>query len=149
MVSSRALVRGLTFIGAALAGAAATPPLLAQPVSPPFTVAQASRGSEAYQAKCQECHGKVLEGSDSGPPLAGGFFASQWGGTAVGELFDAIANTMPASKPGTLAPSETADIVAYILCSNGAQPGANPLPTARSDLDMKTPAESKAGCTVK
>lgn len=148
-MANASLCRALIFAGLVIAAAAATLPLHAQSASPPFTAAQAVRGGATYQAKCQECHGKILEGSDSGPPLAGGFFASQWGGSPVGELFDAIANTMPASKPGTLAPSETADIVAYILCSNGAAPGAAPLPTVRAELDIKVSAESKAACATK
>src|SRR5689334_17195808 len=82
-------------------------PLHAQPASPPFTATQANRGASAYQSKCQQCHGELLEGSDGGAPLAGAFFASQWGDSPVGELFEKIATTMPAGKPGTLTPSET------------------------------------------
>jgi mono/diheme cytochrome c family protein len=143
------LRRALTFTAVLIGLAAADLPLHAQSASPPFTAAQAARGGQAYQSKCQGCHGKALEGSDSGPPLAGGFFASQWGGAPAGDLFDVIATTMPASRPGTLAPSETADIVAYILCSNGAPAGPAPLSTARTDLEIKIPAESKASCAVK
>jgi len=141
--------RWLMFSATLLAPLAATTSLFAQPAAPAFTAAQVARGAEAYQAKCQSCHGPGLEGSEGSPPLAGSFFASQWGGLSVGALFDAIATTMPAGKPGTLAPSETADIVAYILCRNGAQPGAAALTTARRDLDAKMAAESTAPCSAK
>ncbi len=34
---------------------------------------------------------------------------------------------MPADKPGSLSPDDTADIVAYVLRSNGFPAGAAPL----------------------
>lgn len=129
--------------------AAMTAPLHAQAPGPAFTTAQAARGAVAYQSKCQECHGATLYGSEAGPPLIGGFFSAQWGGSPVGDLFDVIRTTMPATKPGTLAPSETADIVAYILCSNGVTPSATPLAPARPDLDAKIGVTSAVLCPTK
>ena len=137
-----ALTAVLFLLGAAYA------PLHAQSVSPSFT-AQAVRGARAYRAKCQDCHGRSLEGSESGPPLGGAYFAEQWGAAPVGDLFEVISTTMPAGRPRTLMPAEAADSVAYILCRNGPQPGAAPLTTDPGALGMKIPRESAVACAIK
>jgi hypothetical protein len=56
---------------------------------------------------------------------------------------------MPASRPGTLTPAETAANVAYLLCSNGAPASATDLSRARPELDVKTPAQSTAACITR
>jgi mono/diheme cytochrome c family protein len=142
-------LRSLVLAGALVAVAAVTTPNPALSASPTFTGAQAVRGGSASQSKCQQCHGEILEGSDSGPPLAGPYFASQWGDAPVGDLFERVMTTMPAGKPGTLTPPETADIVAYVLCRNSVKPGGTALPSNRSVLDAKIPAASASPCEAK
>ena len=149
MTSLSSLCRRLALTGVGFVLVAASAPLQAQTSPPSFTATQAGRGARAYRSTCQDCHGRRLEGSDSGPPLAGPYFAAQWGGAPVGDLFEVIATTMPAGRPRTLSPAETADIVAYILCRNGDAPGVAPLTPAQGDLDTKIPTESRSACAVR
>ena len=83
-----------------------------------YTDAQAKRGEGAYSANCASCHGDQLTGGEMAPPLAGGEFMSNWNGLTVGDLFDRIRTTMPASRPGSLSREVNADVVAYILAFN-------------------------------
>jgi S-disulfanyl-L-cysteine oxidoreductase SoxD len=105
------------------AGAAAAPggasPLLAGVYSP----AQAKRGEIVYTDNCAMCHGPALLG-DIGPALSGAMFVSQWKGKTVGDIFDKIQTTMPASAPGTLTPQQTADVLSFILSTNHYPAGA-------------------------
>jgi mono/diheme cytochrome c family protein len=79
-----------------------------------YTEAQATRGRALYSEKCANCHGESLQGR-SAPMLTGNAFLTVWGPQPLSELAAKIRNTMPATNPGTLKPSETADLVAYIL----------------------------------
>src|SRR5262245_26781251 len=78
-----------------------------------YTAAQASRGEALYKERCAVCHGVSLAGAQA-PPLVGAEFIRGWGGP-LSELVNKVQNTMPANKPGTLARTESADIVAYLL----------------------------------
>lgn len=100
----------------------------------PFTSEQANAGRATYQAKCAACHLPDLKGSNEAPPLAGGNFMNTWRGRAVSDLFDRIHNTMPATDPGSLGYEEAAGIVAYILRTNGATAGTQPLTPTTSTL---------------
>lgn len=98
---------------------------------PVFTAEQASRGKTAYDANCVSCHGPDLISANYGPPLAGPYFAENWGGRTVSELYEK-AHTMPPSRPGELGDETYADLVAYILQVNGVGAGAAELP---ADVD--------------
>src|SRR5262245_5137143 len=78
-----------------------------------YTDAQAKRGEPLYKENCAACHGDDLAGSGPMPPLAGDDFVKNW--KTVGDLFDKIHQSMPASSPGSLTEPQTADIIAYIL----------------------------------
>jgi len=91
-----------------------------------YTDAQAARGRTLYREKCATCHGDVLEGKLA-PPLAGSAFLAVWGAQPLSELAGKIRNTMPADNPGKLKPSETADLVAYILQAGKFPSGRNEL----------------------
>jgi S-disulfanyl-L-cysteine oxidoreductase SoxD len=91
-----------------------------------YTDAQAARGRTLYQEKCATCHGDALEGKIA-PPLAGSGFLAVWGAQPLSELAGKIRNTMPAKDPGKLKPSETADLVAYILQAGKFPSGRNEL----------------------
>jgi len=91
-----------------------------------YTSAQATAGAQHYAALCAVCHGAQLQGV-VGPALKGPNFASVKSGFAVGDIFTIIANNMPASDPGSLAPDVYVKVMAYVLQQNGYPAGTTPL----------------------
>lgn len=83
-----------------------------------YTEEQAKRGEPMYHKQCASCHGEMLTGGESAPPLTGGAFLSNWNGLTLGDLFDRIRKTMPQNSPGKLSRQENADILAYALSVN-------------------------------
>jgi len=67
-----------------------------------YTEEQAKRGESVYRKECAACHGDLLAGAESAPPLTGGAFLANWNGLTIGDLFDRIRKTMPQSAPGRL-----------------------------------------------
>jgi S-disulfanyl-L-cysteine oxidoreductase SoxD len=96
-----------------------------------YTVEQARRGSDSYQAECASCHGTDLTGGDSAPPLMGGEFTSDWNGLTIGDLFERIRTSMPANNPGKLNRDKNADILAFLL-------SVNQFPAGKSELERQT-----------
>ena len=91
-----------------------------------FTAAQAARGEETYMTICVGCH-------PAGTYTAAAFKTS-WANRPLSDLFSIIKNTMPKVDPGTLTPEEAAQVVAYILKSNGVPPGKSELPSELAAL---------------
>ena len=98
-----------------------------------YSLDQAKRGRAAYSENCLECHGRGLEGDVENRPLVGYEFTTNWAGGNMLALFDRIRITMPGDKPGTLNRQKVADILAFILQSNGYPAGKAELPT-RAEL---------------
>lgn len=96
-----------------------------------YTDDQAKRGSKIYAEECAVCHGPELSGGEEAPPLVGAGFLSNWTTLTVGDLFERIRTTMPASNPGTLTRVEIADITAFLLSSNR-------FPAGKAELDRQT-----------
>ncbi len=94
-----------------------------------YTAQQADRGKALYGQQCSSCHGATLDGGGAAPPLAGADFKSNWKGQTVGDLFEKTQTTMPADQPGKLSREQTADILAFLLASNGFPAGSKELPT--------------------
>ena len=94
--------------------------------APVYTAAQAAAGRAAYEASCASCHVADLGGRNEAPQLAGSDFMNVWRTQGVDALFGFIRSTMP---PGgaRLSDDQYLSIVAYILQSNGAAAGAQPL----------------------
>jgi mono/diheme cytochrome c family protein len=92
-----------------------------------YTAEQSTRGEAVYKGKCSSCHGDDLTGGGFAPALAGDAFFEQWSEKKLSELSSEIKDSMPADKPGSLTPDETADVLAYVLKSNGLPAGAAPL----------------------
>jgi alcohol dehydrogenase (cytochrome c) len=94
--------------------------------APVYTAAQAAAGRAAYEASCASCHVADLGGRNEAPQLAGSDFMNVWRTQGVDALFGFIRSTMP---PGgaRLSDDQYLSIVAYILQSNGAAGGAQPL----------------------
>jgi S-disulfanyl-L-cysteine oxidoreductase SoxD len=113
-------------------------PLVAQDSTPPapvvdksaaggaFTDVQAKRGDETYKAYCVACH--------SAKEYTGDAFKSKWLTRTAFEIFDLIKSKMPDDNPGSLARTEYADIVAYLLSLNGYPTGADELPSEDEPL---------------
>lgn len=89
----------------------------------------ALEGAPLYAAKCAQCHGERGEGRDAlGPQLVGGIgtlhskspvltVGSYWPYST--SVWDFIHKAMPYTNPGSLSPSETYALTAYILYRNG------------------------------
>ena len=109
----------------------------------PFTEAQATAGATAYQANCATCHQPDLRGQGTATPLAGSAFMGAWGGRAARELLSFIQLTMPPGNPGTLGADTYTNIAAFILRSNGARAGTQPL-TADTQVLINSVATGQA-----
>jgi ankyrin repeat protein/mono/diheme cytochrome c family protein len=93
-----------------------------------FSDAQAARGQLHYRSSCGRCHSDDLMGDRDAPALIGGAFTTRWGGQTVDDLYQTVKRTMPQEAPDTLGPAAYADIVSFILKSNGHPAGAADLP---------------------
>jgi PQQ-dependent dehydrogenase (s-GDH family) len=105
-------------------------------IPPQFTAAQAAAGKSAYNARCAVCHGSTLTNGTMGTPLAGTYFKNAWFRRTVRALYDRSHKTMPPAAPGSLPKDVYANIVAYILETNGLKAG-------RSQLKHDDPALEK------
>jgi len=83
-----------------------------------YTEDQAKRGEAIYRKECAACHGAMLTGGESAPPLTGGPFLANWNGLTMGDLYDRIRKTMPQTNPGRLTRQQDADILAFMLSVN-------------------------------
>jgi len=104
---------------------------------PQFTAAQSAAGKTAYNANCAVCHGNTMMNGTFGPPLAGEYFKTTWSGKTVGE-FHEKAKTMPPAAPASLSGETYANVVAYILETNGYKPGNAALSAASDALNKLT-----------
>lgn len=115
-----------------------TAPIVTGGIAPQFTAAQAAAGKTEYNANCAVCHGSTLTNGTFGTPLGGQYFKANWGSRSVKALFDRFQKTMPPAEPGTLPAESYANILTYILESNGFKPGNTPLPAGGEALDKMT-----------
>ena len=96
-----------------------------------YTEAQAHRGAEEFAQHCASCHGASLGGIAEAPALVGAQFISDFDGLNLADLFDRIRTTMPLNYPGGLRREQYADILAFVLRSNG-------FPAGQSQLDHRS-----------
>lgn len=99
-----------------------------------FTADQAATGKTVFETKCAMCHGADMNGGEMAPALVGSGFLANWQGSSLGDLFTRIHSTMPASDPGSMTNTETAQVLAYILSFNQFPAGATPLPSDDASL---------------
>ncbi|MGA2214103.1 MAG: c-type cytochrome [Bryobacteraceae bacterium] len=99
-----------------------------------YTPEQAGRGKAVYQKECASCHGATLNGSGQAPPLSGADFKSNWNGQTADDLFEKMQTTMPGDQPGRLSRAQNADILAFLLASNGFPAGSKELPSEAAAL---------------
>ncbi len=96
----------------------------------PYTAAQATAGRAVYQASCASCHGPDLGGLSNAAPLAGGLFMGSWGDRTPADLVAFMQGAMPPGNPGSLGEAAYLNVTAFILDSNGARAGNQPLTAA-------------------
>jgi len=112
--------------------AALTPPAGA-PLPALYTRAQAVAGAQVYATKCVSCHGANLQGV-AAPSVAGNDFLvtaqnDKWTLSIIRYI---VFNLMPRNSPASLAPSESADVMAYLLASSCYPAGSTPFPAAEN-----------------
>jgi len=94
---------------------------------------QAGRGKTTYDTKCASCH----DGGTMGPELWGDPFLASWENKTAGDFFTRIKNTMPEDAPGSLSETETVDVIAYVIKTNGFPAGDNSMPNERALASIK------------
>jgi S-disulfanyl-L-cysteine oxidoreductase SoxD len=127
---------------AALAIAATATPAAAQQDSAPprtsragvYSPEQAERGRMQYAVNCRSCHTAASH--------TGVTFAKWWKGRTLADLYAYMSSQMPKNDPGSLAPEQYADVVAYLLKMNAMPAGtAELLPdsTALAQIRIELP----------
>jgi alcohol dehydrogenase (cytochrome c) len=94
--------------------------------SPVLTAAQVAAGAASYKQQCASCHLPDLAGQNEAPQLAGGNFMNIWRSRTTRDLIEYMSATMPPGQP-SLAETDYVNIAAFILRSNGAAVGQQPL----------------------
>jgi polar amino acid transport system substrate-binding protein len=90
--------------------------------TPSFDHAQIEHGKRLYASACAKCHGASLQGVTA-PALTGPAFAPASNShLTIGGIFGYMSTNMPADRPGKLKPQDYADIMAFLLYSNGYRP---------------------------
>ncbi len=128
---NRIVVLASAFALFAAAGGAAWGQGAASVLNGAYTDAQAQRGADQFSAHCAACHGSGLTGNGEAPALVGGEFISNWAGLTLGDLFERIRTTMPQDNPGKLSRAQYAEILSFILKSNG-------YPAGQKEMDTRT-----------
>jgi S-disulfanyl-L-cysteine oxidoreductase SoxD len=100
-----------------------------------YTKEQAARGKTRYFAACAVCHGGLLQGDSDSPELAGTAFMKRWGDQPVAALFAFATSQMPVGRPGSLGGQGYADVIAFILATNGFPNGERELPANEQALE--------------
>jgi cytochrome c len=98
-----------TFAGVAQAqdSTAAKPDSLLTTQLGVYTDSQAKRGQQVYAGMCQSCHTPSSH--------QGSMFAQNWDRHPLSTLFLYVSQQMPQDNPGSLAPNDAADVVAFLL----------------------------------
>jgi Cytochrome C oxidase, cbb3-type, subunit III len=95
-----------------------------------YTEAQAAKGRDTFASLCTGCH---TVASHTGPA-----FMNNWRGYPLSELFGYMSSQMPKSDPGSLAPTQYVQLIAYILKLNGMPAGLRDLPVDGGILEKIT-----------
>jgi len=141
MITTRARLFVTTFAMIALGAMSARAQQTARPDS--FTAEQATAGRANYMAMCAPCHMPDLKGSNEALPLSGLGFTSVWRSRTTRDLFERISTSMPPGKAGLIPEQDVLSLVAFILQSNGARPGAKAL-TATAAIPIGELASGEA-----
>jgi mono/diheme cytochrome c family protein len=91
-----------------------------------FTSDQAVRGAQRFERICSSCH--------TPNEMTGRKFAVKWEGMSLGELYEIVYSTMPASAPGSLTAEEYSSVLAFFLRESGYPEGQQELPADAAEL---------------
>ena len=91
-----------------------------------YTDEQASRGKDVYAGSCRSCHSPASH--------TGATFNKWWRGKHLSDLFLFVSTRMPKNDPGSLAPEDVADVMAYLLKMNAMPVGKEELPPDADSL---------------
>jgi mono/diheme cytochrome c family protein len=91
-----------------------------------YTDEQASRGKDVYAGSCRSCHTPASH--------TGATFSKWWRGKHLSDLFLFVSTRMPKNDPGSLAPDDVADVMAYLLKMNAMPVGKDELPPDADSL---------------
>jgi mono/diheme cytochrome c family protein len=72
-----------------------------------YTDEQAKRGQQTYAGTCMSCHTPTSH--------QGATFTQNWDQHPLYDLFSYVSQQMPQDNPGSLAPTDAADVVAFLL----------------------------------
>jgi mono/diheme cytochrome c family protein len=92
-----------------------------------YTDEQAGRGKDVYFGSCRSCHTPASH--------TGATFAKWWRGKRLSDLFTFVSTRMPKNDPGSLAPEDVADVMAYLLKMNVMPVGTVELPADADSLE--------------
>jgi mono/diheme cytochrome c family protein len=111
-----------------------------------YTDEQASRGKDVYAGTCRSCHTPASH--------TGATFNKWWRGKHLSDLFLFVSTRMPKNDPGTLAPEDVADVMAYLLKMNAMPVGKEELPPDADALkkiriETKRSSAPSTGSTAK
>ncbi|WP_233800945.1 c-type cytochrome [Paraburkholderia sp. HP33-1] len=106
--------------------------------TPSFDHDQVAHGEHLYADSCAKCHGEKLEGNTA-PSLSGPAFAPASNShLTIGGIYQYMSTNMPADHPGKMSDEEYADLMAFLLYTNGYDTGSEKL-TAQAAQSSKTP----------
>jgi PQQ-dependent dehydrogenase (methanol/ethanol family) len=112
------------WLGALLAGLAASAAAAALAASYSFAPSDVERGKAVYVQQCAACHGSDRSGAGA-PALGGVNFMGRWlGGIRTFGDFDHAIRAMPKQAPGSLPDADYTALMAYLLSANGVLPSA-------------------------
>jgi polar amino acid transport system substrate-binding protein len=113
--------------------------------APAFNHAQVAHGKSLYASSCAKCHGADMQGLNA-PALRGPAFAPASNAhLTIGGVFGYMATNMPADRPGKMKDQDYADIMAFLLYSNGYAEGKTKMTAdiaraSTTPLNARTPA---------
>ncbi|WP_179401312.1 c-type cytochrome [Burkholderia guangdongensis] len=91
--------------------------------APTFDHEQVEHGQHLYADSCAKCHGAQLEGITA-PALSGPAFApAAHSHLTIGGIYQYMSTNMPADRPGKMTDQEYADLMAFLLYTNGYNAG--------------------------
>ena len=106
-----------------------------------YTDEQASRGKDLYFNSCRSCHTPASH--------TGATFNQWWRGKHLSDLFAFVSTRMPKNDPGSLAPEDVADVMAYLLKMNALPVGKNEIyPDADSLKKFRIEVKSSGTSTA-
>ncbi|HKR39097.1 MAG TPA: c-type cytochrome [Paraburkholderia sp.] len=106
--------------------------------APAFDHEQVEHGQHLYSESCAKCHGAQLEGITA-PALSGPAFAPAANShLTIGGIYQYMSTNMPADRPGKMTDQEYADLMAFLLYTNGYDAGDAKL-TAEAAQSSTTP----------